>query len=253
MAEVTVKQLADAVGAPVDRLLTQMQQAGLSHKSEDQSVSEQEKQTLLAYLKGDKGDASKPAGKITLKRKSTGTLKSGQGRAGRNVTVEVRRKRTYVKRSEAAPEAGAEAQDPVVSQSELEAQRIHEEERARKEAEEQARIAEADRKAEAERRVEEEKRKQQELERQQQEQRAANEKKTSQPAAAPMSAADIQAKEQSEQRGGKRSRGRERSTASPEKGRRRELSLKSERRTKRRAPQRDVALKVDQQLSLIHI
>ena len=247
MAEVTVKQLADAVGAPVDRLLTQMQQAGLSHKSEDQSVSEQEKQTLLAYLKGDKGDASKPAGKITLKRKSTGTLKSGQGRAGRNITVEVRRKRTYVKRSEAAPEAGAEAQDPVVSQSELEAQRIHEEERARQEAEEQARIAEADRKAEAERRVEEEKRKQEELERQQQEQRAANEKKTSQPAAAPMSAADIQAKEQSEQRGGKRSRGRERSTASPEKGRRRELSLKSERRTKRRAPQRDVALKVDQQ------
>ena len=247
MAEVTVKQLADAVGAPVDRLLTQMQQAGLSHKSEDQSVSEQEKQTLLAYLKGDKGDASKPAGKITLKRKSTGTLKSGQGRAGRNVTVEVRRKRTYVKRSEAAPEAEAEAQDPVVSQSELEAQRIHEEERARQEAEEQARIAEADRKAEAERRVEEEKRKQEELERQQQEQRAANEKKTSQPADAPMSAADIQAKEQSEQRGGKRSRGRERSTASPEKGRRRELSLKSERRTKRRAPQRDVALKVDQQ------
>ncbi|MAA49869.1 MAG: translation initiation factor IF-2 [Gammaproteobacteria bacterium] len=247
MAEVTVKQLADAVGAPVDRLLTQMQQAGLSHKSEDQSVSEQEKQTLLAYLKGDKGDASKPAGKITLKRKSTGTLKSGQGRAGRNVTVEVRRKRTYVKRSEATPEAEAEAQDPVVSQSELEAQRIHEEERARQEAEEQARIAEADRKAEAERRVEEEKRKQEELERQQQEQRAANEKRTSQPAAAPMSAADIQAKEQSEQRGGKRSRGRERSTASPEKGRRRELSLKSERRTKRRAPQRDVALKVDQQ------
>ena len=247
MAEVTVKQLADAVGAPVDRLLTQMQQAGLSHKSEDQSVSEQEKQTLLAYLKGDKGDASKPAGKITLKRKSTGTLKSGQGRAGRNVTVEVRRKRTYVKRSEAAPEAEAEAQDPVVSQSELEAQRIHEEERARQEAEEQARIAEADRKAEAERRVEEEKRKQEELVRQQQEQRAANEKKTSQPAAAPISAADIQAKEQSEQRGGKRSRGRERSTASPEKGRRRELSLKSERRTKRRAPQRDVALKVDQQ------
>ena len=247
MAEVTVKQLADAVGAPVDRLLTQMQQAGLSHKSEDQSVNEQEKQTLLAYLKGDKGDAAKPAGKITLKRKSTGTLKSGQGRAGRNVTVEVRRKRTYVKGSEAASEAKAEVQDPVVSQSELEAQRIHEEERARQEAEEQARVAEADRRAEAERRVEEEKRKQEELERQQQEQRATNGKKTSQPAVAPMSAADIQAKEQSEQRGGKRSRGRERSTASPEKGRRRELSLKSERRTKRRAPQREVALKVDQQ------
>ncbi len=126
MAEVTVKQLADAVGAPVDRLLTQMQQAGLSHKSEGESVSEQEKQTLLAYLKGNKGDAEKPADKITLKRKSTGTLKSGQGRAGRDVTVEVRRKRTYVKRSETVPEAESEAPEPVVSQSELEAQRIHE-------------------------------------------------------------------------------------------------------------------------------
>ena len=247
MAEVTVKQLADAVGAPVDRLLTQMQQAGLSHKSEGESVSEQEKQTLLAYLKGNKGDAAKPAGKITLKRKSTGTLKSGQGRAGRDVTVEVRRKRTYVKRSETVPEAESEAPEPVVSQSELEAQRIHEQEQARKEAEEQTRLAEAERKAEAERRAEEEKRKQDELERQQQEQRAAEEKKASQPEDAPMSAADVQAKEQSEQRGGKRSRGRERSSGTPEKGRRRELSLKSERRTKRRAPQRDVALKVDQQ------
>ena len=244
MAEVTVKQLAEAVGAPVDRLLTQMQQAGLSHESENEPVSEQEKQTLLAYLKGNKGDAEKPSGKITLKRKSTGTLKSGQGRAGRDVTVEVRRKRTYVKRSETESEAESEALEPVVSQSELEAQRIHEQERARKEAEEQARVAEAERKAEAERRAEEEKRRQDELERQQ---RAAEEKKASQPEAASLSAADIQAKEQSEARGGKRSRGRDRSLGSPEKGRRRELSLKSERRTKRRAPQREVALKVDQQ------
>ena len=50
MAEVTVKQLADAVGAPVDRLLTQMQQAGLSHKSEGESVSEQEKQLSLIHI-----------------------------------------------------------------------------------------------------------------------------------------------------------------------------------------------------------
>ena len=87
MAEVTVKQLAEAVGAPVDRLLTQMQQAGLSHESENEPVSEQEKQTLLAYLKGNKGHAEKPSGKITLKRKSTGTLKSGQGRAGRDLSL----------------------------------------------------------------------------------------------------------------------------------------------------------------------
>ena len=83
MAEVTVKQLADTVGAPVERLLKQMQQAGLSHTAEDEAVSEQEKQTLLAHLKSSHGENAKPAEKITLKRKSTGTLKSGQeiGRA----------------------------------------------------------------------------------------------------------------------------------------------------------------------------
>ena len=247
MAEVTVKQLADTVGAPVERLLKQMQQAGLSHKAEDEAVSEQEKQTLLAYLKGSHGETAKPAEKITLKRKSTGTLKSGQGRAGRNVTVEVRRKRTYVKRSEVEAEGAAEAPEPVVSQSELEAQRIQEEEKARQEAEEKARAAELERKAEAERKVEEERQKEEELKRQQEQERAAAEKKPKEPAPAPVSAADLQAKEQSEQRGGKRSRGRERPAGAPEKGRRRELSLKSERRNRRRPTQRDAALQVDQQ------
>ncbi len=248
MAEVTVKQLADTVGAPVDRLLKQMQQAGLAHKAEDEAVSEQEKQTLLAYLKGGHGEASKPAEKITLKRKSTGTLKSGQGRTGRNVTVEVRRKRTYVKRSDAAPEATPEPTEPVISQSELEAQRIQEEENARKEGEEKARTAEAERKVEAERRADEERLKAEELKLQQEQERVAalQAEKTSAPTAT-VSAADIQAKEQSEQRGGKRSRGRERPTGSADKGRRRELSLKSERRNKRRPTQRDAALHVDQQ------
>ena len=40
-----------------------MQQAGLSHKAEDEAVGEQEKQTLLAYLKGSLGETSKPAEK----------------------------------------------------------------------------------------------------------------------------------------------------------------------------------------------
>jgi translation initiation factor IF-2 len=135
----------------------------------------------------------------------------------------------------------------VVSQSELEAQRIQEEEKARQEAEENARAAELERKAEAERKVEEERQKEEELKRQQEQERAAAEKKPKEPAPAPVSAADLQAKEQSEQRGGKRSRGRERPAGAPEKGRRRELSLKSERRNRRRPTQRDAALQVDQQ------
>jgi len=264
MAEVTVKQLADTVGAPVERLLKQMQEAGLSHQTEGDVVSEEQKQVLLGFLKRGHGETAKPAEKITLKRKSTGTLKSGQGRAGRDVTVEVRRKRTYVKRSELTPEdpeqtAGAEA--PVnVSQSEVEARRIHEEEASRKEAEELARKAEQDRKEESERRQAEEKAQREEEARKEQErqtQEQLNKEKAAAPKAAPkaaVSAADVQAKEQSDQRGGKRTRGRERPAASAGggggdkgQGRRRELSLKSERRSKKRPTRRDTGLHVDQQ------
>jgi translation initiation factor IF-2 len=153
-----------------------------------------------------------------------------------------------VKRSDAAPEATPEPTEPVISQSELEAQRIQEEENARKEAEEKARTAEAERKAEAERRADEERLKAEELKRQQEQERvAAQQAEKAAAPVAPVSAADIQAKEQSEQRGGKRSRGRERPAGSADKGRRRELSLKSERRNKRRPTQRDAALHVDQQ------
>ena len=109
MADVTVKQLADTVGAPVDRLLKQMQEAGLDHKSEADSVTEEQKQVLLGFLGEVVATLRNRLKKITLKRKSTGTLKSGQGRAGRNVTVEVRRKRTYVKRSEIEPDRSASA------------------------------------------------------------------------------------------------------------------------------------------------
>ena len=258
MADVTVKQLASTVGASVERLLSQMQEAGLSHKSEDDSVSEEQKQVLLGFLKSSHGAAPKPAEKITLKRKSTGTLKSGQGRSGRNVTVEVRRKRTYVKRSELETEAPAA---PAESQAEIEAQRIREEEVARQEAEGKAREEEAQRKAEAERKEqEEEERKRQEEEREAQEKAVAEaeaarlaqleDQKTKTPEPAPVAnQAELEAREQSEQRSGKRGRGRERAapTGGENKGKRRELSLKSERRAKKRAPQhRDAPLKLDQ-------
>ena len=266
MAEVTVKQLADTVGAPVERLLKQMQEAGLSHKTEGDVVSEEQKQVLLGFLKRGHGESEKPAEKITLKRKSTGTLKSGQGRTGRDVTVEVRRKRTYVKRSELAQEgselaAGADA--PVnVAQSELEARRIHEEEALRKGAEESARKAEQDRKEESERRQAEEVTQREEEARKEQERQAqekSDKEQTAGSAAVPksapkasVSAADVQAKEQSDQRGGKRTRGRERPAATAGggdkgQGRRRELSLKSERRFKKRPTRRSTGLHVDQQ------
>ena len=251
MADVTVKQLADTVGAPVERLLKQMQEAGLDHKSEGDAVTEEQKQVLLGFLKRSHGEAAKPAEKITLKRKSTGTLKSGQGRAGRNVTVEVRRKRTYVKRSEVEAVEKPVAEEEAFSQSDLEAKRIRDEEAARIQAEEDARQAELQRKEETERKAAEEKQRLEEEQRLEQERLAVAQQpepaaKASEPA---VSAADIQAQEQSEQRGGKRGRGRERASGGAGRGdnRRRELSLKSERRTKRRQPHRDTPLQVDQQ------
>ena len=91
MADVSVKQLADTVGTPVDRLLRQMGEAGLPHKTDEELVTEDQKKTLLAFLQKSHGGAEEAPRKITLKRKSTGTLKAGQGRSGRSVTVEVRR------------------------------------------------------------------------------------------------------------------------------------------------------------------
>lgn len=100
MAEVTVTELAATVGASVERLLSQMEQAGLPHKAGDEPVSDEEKQKLLAYLKSLHGEKSSEPKKITLRRKSISTLKTGTGRKA--VNVEVRKKRTYVKRDAAA-------------------------------------------------------------------------------------------------------------------------------------------------------
>ena len=261
MADQTVKQLADTVKTPTDRLLRQMQEAGLPHTSEDETVTEEQKQALLAHLKASHGASADAPKKITLKRKSTATLKGSQGRAGRNVTVEVRRKRTYVKAGEGAGDAPVAEAEPVTeqapSQSELEAQRIRDEETRRKEAEEQARQAEVERKAELERRAEEERLQAEEEARLAAEAASAQQaaEADAKTAAAPQdpaaAAAELQAKEQAEQRGGKRAKGREKERRDEgfgdgKKGRR-ELSLKSERRTRRKAPQRQAPLQVDQQ------
>jgi translation initiation factor IF-2 len=100
MAEVTVSELAKSVGAPVERLLKQMQEAGLNQKTPDARVSDDEKQRLLAYLKTSHGESSAEPKKITLQRKTTTTIKTGSGAARKTVNVEVRKKRTYVKRDD---------------------------------------------------------------------------------------------------------------------------------------------------------
>src|SRR5690606_8751097 len=114
MAEVTVSELAKSVGAPVERLLKQMQEAGLKQKAADAVVSDEEKQKLLDYLKTSHGESSGEPKKITLQRKTTTTLKTGSGSTRKTVNVEVRKKRTYVKRDE----ADLQQVEPVVQDQE---------------------------------------------------------------------------------------------------------------------------------------
>ncbi len=103
MADVTVSQLAEVVGAPVERLLKQMSDAGLPHKKADQPVSDAEKSALLAHLRRGHGGKAAPVDpepqQVTLKRKTVSQLKVAGGSGGKNkiVNVEVRKKRTYVK------------------------------------------------------------------------------------------------------------------------------------------------------------
>ena len=100
MAELTVSELAKVVDAPVDRLLRQMRAAGLPHESAEQVVNDEDKQKLLIYLKSLHGEEAREPRKITLRRKTVSTLRVGAGK--RTVNVEVRKKRTYVKKAEVA-------------------------------------------------------------------------------------------------------------------------------------------------------
>ena len=99
MAETTVRELADVVGIPVNRLLAQLGESGLPHTEADQRINDQEKAQLFTHLRRLHGkSASETAAprKITLKRKSVSELKiaSSQGRR-KTVTVETRRRRAY--------------------------------------------------------------------------------------------------------------------------------------------------------------
>ena len=114
MAEVTVEQLAKTVGTDAAKLLSQMKDAGLPHKKADETVSDDDKRTLLSHLKRSHGGTDEAPRKITLKRKSVSTLKTGGSAGKRTVNVEVRKKRTYVKRPDMEEAPEVEAVEPEV-------------------------------------------------------------------------------------------------------------------------------------------
>jgi len=156
MAEVTVAQFAEVLKVPVERLLTQLDQAGIPVSGADATISDEAKLELLTHLRRSHGSAEGGAAsprKITLKRKSQSELKlaSAQGRA-RTVNVEVRGQRTYIKRDVLAEQARHQ-------QEELDRKRVAEE-NAKKETErqEQQRLERERLEVENRRRAEEESR-----------------------------------------------------------------------------------------------
>ncbi len=105
MPEVKLSQFASVVGIPVERLQEQIVDAGLPNKSADEIITDEEKNHLLAHLRGKHGKGTSETKKITLKRKTSSEIKvplNVQGRTktqSKTVNVEFRKKRTYVKRS----------------------------------------------------------------------------------------------------------------------------------------------------------
>ncbi|MFM2476302.1 translation initiation factor IF-2 [Celerinatantimonas sp. MCCC 1A17872] len=154
MTAVSVKQLADDVGTTVDRLIKQFADAGIKKQAADDIVAEDEKSKLLDHLKQQHGQEGQPS-RMTLKRKTKSTLSiQGSGGKSRDVQVEVRKKRTYVKRSVIDEKSKAEEQERLEAEEkarqEAQAQAKREaEEKARQQAQEKAE-AEAKAKAKAE-------------------------------------------------------------------------------------------------------
>ena len=151
MADVTVAQFAEVLKVPVERLLTQLGEAGISVSGADATISDEAKMELLTFLRRSHGrtaGASPP--KITLQRKSQGEIKvaSAQGRA-RTVNVEVRTKKTYLNRSALQQQARPQAEEverpkppvevveeqPALTPEQIEARDAKQREDAQREAE----------------------------------------------------------------------------------------------------------------------
>jgi translation initiation factor IF-2 len=188
MSDLTVRQLAEVVGIPLERLLSQLTEAGLQKSGEDELLTDAEKLKFLTFLRQSHGkaqgeDLTNPK-RVTLQRRTVSELKQGKatpGKVAKTISVEVRKKRTYVKRSE-LPEVSEQRHEVEQARQALEEQQQRQSEaeaqqRARQEAElsraaelerlrreeveriaaEQQRQQEAARKLEEQRRIEAEK------------------------------------------------------------------------------------------------
>jgi translation initiation factor IF-2 len=159
MSEVTVGSLANVLGMPVEKLLEQLSGAGMVFSGPEQVVSSTEKMKLLGFLRRTHGKDDRPAEtaaprQITLKRRKVEELTVSAGKARTTVAVEVRQKRTYMKRDQVETPVDSEREDTLRKLSEAHTRQQAEldalsetdrkrklEEIARHEAEESARKA----------------------------------------------------------------------------------------------------------------
>ncbi|MDO9423956.1 MAG: translation initiation factor IF-2 associated domain-containing protein, partial [Methylobacter sp.] len=106
MSNKTVRQLAEVVKIPLERLLEQLKEAGLSASAPDDVINEDEKMQLLAHLRKrhgkNEGEVDGSLKRVTLKRRTVSELKQSSvpGSATKTISVEVRKQKTYIKRSE---------------------------------------------------------------------------------------------------------------------------------------------------------
>lgn len=161
MSDITVAKFSESIGVEVDRLLVQMGEAGITVKSGDDFITDENKVNFLEFLKTKHGhgsdeptDSSEEGAapkKITLKRRSTSELRQKGGARGKTVSVEVRKKRTYVKQSAVTAvedeKGGSEITDRLEQQIESEKVAAAEAEELRKQ-EETKRLEEEKRKEE---------------------------------------------------------------------------------------------------------
>jgi translation initiation factor IF-2 len=112
MSQTTVKGFAEQIGVAPETLLRQLAAAGVTGKSQSDALTEEEKERLFHYLRASHAAAAAGAEetlhtRITLKRKSTTQVTQASRTGTRTVHVEVRKKRTFVKRTELEAEAQA--------------------------------------------------------------------------------------------------------------------------------------------------
>ncbi|GMR19575.1 MAG: translation initiation factor IF-2 [Gammaproteobacteria bacterium] len=141
MSQTTIKGFAEQIGITPDKLLKQLTAAGLDQKGADDTLSDDEKMSLLSYLRGGHGAAEDAAQKkITLKRKTTSSVtQSTRGGPSRTVQVAVKKKRTYIKRGALQEEAEKAAKEAAEKEAaEKAAKEAAEKEAAEKAAKEAA-------------------------------------------------------------------------------------------------------------------